>query len=209
MKVETDKIAKMFDYLYNPSDPLTKANGAFVGGRWDPIVAKKASRLYNEGLVDYLMFIGGIGKDSGILTRLNVPEAIFQAALANTVHGVPENKIYVEPRPTNGGDCCRFGIETIVETGLPCENLIMVMHSTSLRRMDAVMKVIAREKNFQAKFQRCGTGYEFNPGNLVDQQEVVAEIVRLADWPAKGWCEAQGDLPVGLVEYAREIKDII
>jgi len=197
----------MFKYLYNPTKSLKKADGAFVFGRIDPLVAKKASDIYNQGLVNYVMFTGGIGKDAGFLKKLNIPEAKFQAALSNIFYNVPEDKIYVEPRATHGGECCRFGIDTIVENLLPHKNLILVIHPTSLRRIAATIKVIAPEKEFKSNYQRVGTDYFFNPDNPIDQKEAIEELLKLADWPKKNWCEPQQDLPEHLVKYARDVKE--
>ncbi len=208
-KIDSKKILEMFKYLYNPSFPILQSDGAFVFCRDDPLVAKKASEVYNKGIVDYLMFTGGVGKDSGILAKLGVPEAKFQGALSNILHKVPEKAIHIEQNATNAGECCRFGIDIILGSSLPYENLILLSHPTSLRRADAVMKIIAPTKNFQANYQRVGTDYSFDSTNPLDQKEAVQELLRLADWPKKGWALEQEDIPLNLVNYANEIKDLI
>jgi len=198
-------IKSIFDYLYNPTETLERADGAIVFGSCDPLVAKSASKVWNQGLTSYLLFTGGTGRASGILTRLEMPEAKFQAALANTMYGVPEERIYVEPNASNGGECCRFSIDKIREHGLPHEGLTLIVHPTSLRRVQAVMEPEAVKKNFNATYQRVGTDYNFDSKNPIDQQEAIAELLRLADWPAKGWSSKQFDLPLDLVGYAREV----
>lgn len=204
IKVDESKIQEMFDYLYNPTENLQASDGTLAFGRWDPKVAESAYQIYHRGLTDYLLFTGGIGKDSGILTDLELPEAKWQAALVGIIHGVPSENIYVEPNATHGGECCRFSIDKILENNLSHNNLILLVHSTSLRRIHAVMEVIAHEKNFVANYQKTGTRYDFNPENRV-QREAVAELLRLADWPAKDWCVKQDDLPEELVMYARDL----
>ena len=208
-KVEPNKIKKMFDYLYNPTPNLRKANGTIVFGRWDPLLAKRAAEIYKEDKTGYFLFTGGVGKDSGYLSNLQIPEAKWQAALANVIYGVPPKRIYVEPNAQNGGENCRFSIDKIAEENLSHENIILLTHPTSLRRLRAVMEPTALEKKFKADYQNAGSNYKFNSNNTIDQQETVAELLRLADWPAKGWCSPQKDLPEDLVEYAREIKNEI
>jgi len=205
VRVDEGKIKEMFDYLHNPTEDLQESDGVLVFGRRDPKVAKSAYHIYMKGLTDYLLFTGGIGKDSGILTDLGLPEAKWQAALAGIIHRVPSEDIYVEPNATNGGDCCRFSIDKILKENLPHNDLILLVHSTSLRRTQAVMDVVDEEKNFQANYQRAGTNYTFNPLNSEDQKEAVAEILRLDRWPAKGWASEQLDLPSELVAYACEL----
>ncbi len=208
MRVKTKKIRDMFDYLSSDdSGLLLKANGAFVFCRDDPLVARTVSDLMNKGLADYAMFTGGIGKDSGYLIDLSLPEAKWQAGLLNMVHGINKKNIYIEPTASNGGECCRFGIDTIIKNELPHKNLIIVCHPTSLRRVKSVLTYIAREeKNFDSDYQKIGTPYAFNPENPNDQKEAVAEMLRIADWPSRGWADKQDDLPIDLVEYSRHIN---
>ena len=205
-KIEPNKIKQMFEYLYNSTDNLEKVNGTIVFGRVDPLLAKKAAKIHNKGKTEYLLFTGGVGKDSGYLTDLKISEANWQAALANVIYRIPQEKIYIEPNATNGGDNCRFSIDTILDKGLPHENMLLLAHPTALRRLHATMEVITSEKQFQTNYQRIGTDYLFNPKNPLDQQEAIAEILKLADWPAKGWCTPQTNMPLDLVEYARTLK---
>ena len=206
MKVEPTKIQGMFDYLYNPTHPLTKADGAFVFCRDDPLVAQRVSELFDQDLVDYVMFTGGIGKDSGYLTILNLPESKWQAGLLNMIHGIPQEDIYVEPKARHGGECCRFGMETIIGSGRPYNDLTIVIHPTQLRRQNAVLEIEAEKRGFEACYQRTGTNHQFDPRNPVDQKEAVEELLRLTDWPGQGLCATQSDLPRELVAYAREIQ---
>ena len=203
VEVEKQKISSIYDYVSSDSGVLRKADGAFVFGRADPLVALRTAELYKEGLVDYCLMSGGLGKDSGALIGLEFPEAFYQAGLLRWKHKVPDKNIYVESKSRNGAECCTFGIETILENDLPHRDLIIVVHPTSLRRTEAVMHVKAIEKNFMANYQRTGTKYSFNTENLADQKESVAELLRIADWPAKGWAAPQNDLPLELLEYAR------
>ena len=205
--IDRTKIKKMFDYLYNPTFPIMKTDGAIVFGRADPLVARKAAEIYDLNKTGYLLFTGGIGKDSGFLTEFQIPEAEYLSSLAHFEYGVPRDSIYVEPNARNGGECWENSIETIVKNSLKHDDMIIVVHPTSLRRCHAMGQVIGPRKNFEAKYQRVGTRYEFNPQNPIDQKEAVLELLRLADWPEKGFCAKQNDLPEGLVAYARELKE--
>jgi len=210
-KIDTAKIEKIFDYVSNSTFPLTYSDGTIVFGRADPLVAKKAAEIYHKKLTGYLLFTGGIGKDSSKLTE---PESYFLARLAinDTEAPVPESAIYLEPNSTNGAENCRFSLNEISEKSLPHNSLILLAHPTSLRRLASCMKnLIAREKPMFSNtvFQRIGTDYHFDSSNPKDQKEAVEELLRLADWPAKGWSVEQKDLPQDLVAYAREIREAI
>jgi len=204
MKIESNKIQQIYSYLRNET-AFSKSDGIFAFCRKDPLVAERAAEIYDNCFADYIMFTGGIGKDSGYLTELQVPEAKWQAMLTHEFHNIPTTSIYVEPNATNGGDCCRFGIDTIVKNNLPHEDLIMLVHPTSIRRTQAVLELEAEKKGFKTEFKRTGTHYKFDSRDPIDQKEAIAELLRLADWPAKGWCKEQTDLPQDLVQSARDI----
>ena len=55
-KIDTTKIEKIFDYLYNPTSDLKKSNGTIVFGRADPLLAKKAGKIYKENKTGYFLF---------------------------------------------------------------------------------------------------------------------------------------------------------
>ncbi|MBX4196755.1 YdcF family protein [Candidatus Pacearchaeota archaeon] len=207
MAIDTNKIKKIYGYLSVETSPLQKADGAFVFGRADPRVAQKAADVYRQNFVDYVMVTGGIGKDSGFLTQWNIPEAHYQG-IHLVENGVPSEKIYLETKATNAGECCRNGLDTIVANNLKHNSLIIVVHPTSLRRVNAVLENTEKERNLSIKHQLAATNYPFNPRNPVDQKEAADELARLADWPGKGWCAAQPDLPLDLVQYAREVQQI-
>lgn len=209
MEIEKDKIKKIYDYLSESTTiEGSGLDGIIVFGRSDPLIAKSAGTLNKIIHSDYFLFTGGIGKDSGYLTTLKLPESKWLAALSHIIYEIPQEKIYIEPNSTNGGECCRFSIDTIVKNNLSHDSLGLLIHPTSLRRIYAVMQTIASEKNFNVKFDysRFPSEYSFNPENPVDQKEAVAELLRLADWPEKGWCAKQEDLPEDLVGYARKVK---
>ena len=200
------KINRMFDYLSAGTYPLAHADGAFVFGRADPLVAVRTAELLTNRLVDYALIVGGIGKDSGHLKELKCPEAIYLAGLLRWRHAIPDGKIWVESSPTNGAECCQRGIEFILNEDLRHARLTVVVHPTSLRRIRATLDVHGSARKFNTEWQSTGTEYKFNPENPADQREATAELLRLADWPINGWCAPQADLPLDLVEVARCYK---
>lgn len=206
MGIDTNKIQRIFNYLYNPTKPLTKADGAFVFCRDDPLVAQRVAELFNEDLIDYVVFTGGIGKDSGYLTNLKLSEAKWQAALLHILYGISKDKIYVESNSKNGVDNSNFGIDTITKNNLSHQKLIIVIHPTQLKRVYKVHQILAKRKNFKATYQLTGTNYFFDPKKNIDQQEAVTELLKLADWPSQGLLVPQSDLPNELVTYARKLK---
>src|SRR3989344_1436639 len=217
--INPEVIERMYKYNSAETRPLKKADGLFVFGRVDARVAYRTADLFQSGLTDYALMVGGLGKDSGFLTRLGIPESHFLASilLGNYSESIPADKIHVEPRPTNGGECCRMGLEYITNNGLPHNRMTVVIHPTSLRRIRAMLDLIAPQRGFEAEWQGTGTGYVFDSENPVDQKEAVAELLRVWSWPdhkndegkSDPWCAPQADLPQDLVEAARRYNMIL
>lgn len=207
MKPDPAKFQAMFDY-HSQGDLLAddaQVDGIFVFGRFDSELPRQAASLYRAWTAGgYIMFSGGIGKDSGWLAEIEVPEAKYMAILANQF-GIPTTALFLETQSLNGGDNARLGIDTIVYHGLPHDHLIALAHATSLRRLVATLRHVAKKKQFEAKISALASLYPFNPANPADQREAAGELLRLADYPDRDWCERQNDLPLDLVEYARAV----
>ena len=200
-----NEILRIAEYVNNglaaTSPRLEPAEGAIVFCRQDPAMAEAAATLFGQGLIRWAVLTGGIGKDSGDLT---VPEAVHQRDLLVEM-GVPAHLLHVEPKARHGGENSRFAIDVIRELGLAHGQLILVAHPDNARRILAVHTWIARrEKQFAAEYQLVSANRVFDPENLKQADTALAELLRLADWPTKGWADPQSDLPLDLVKWARE-----
>jgi hypothetical protein len=102
----------------------------------DPEVAASVVALHRRKLAPVACFSGGLGKDSGpVLTEYGVPEAVFQAALAEQA-GIPFDDLVIEPKAKNGGDNCRLGYGMLTERlGREPASLILVMPAVRARRL--------------------------------------------------------------------------
>jgi len=190
MKVETAKIKEMFDYLSSGTAKIEWADGAFVFCRKDPLVAQRAVQLYDQGYISYIMFTGGIGKDSGDLATQGLTEAKYQAQIA-TINHVPTQAILLEETATNGGENCRKGIDTIVRAKVRHERLIVISHATQLHRVTPMLEQIAKEKSFYCRLQSTPTKYHFEPDNFIDQREVVLESCEFMNGQRKDGCQSK------------------
>lgn len=218
MEINPVKIMEIYSYLTAvgvSADSVKSASGAFVFSRADKLLAQKVVDLYLLNKIKYVMFTGGIGKDSGPLIELDLPESAYQAAMLTWSYnvGFPFDRIFVETKATNGAQNSRFGIDKIIEIRKQYSdlngNIIIVAHATSLRRLWAAHLTIARERHFDEEYQLVATDYNFDPEDPIDQKEAVEELLRLADWPKKEWAIEQNDLPIDLVSYARKCVPMI
>lgn len=191
---------QMFDYLRTVPNPAESA-GLLVFGREDPLVAQAAGRTVMQGLGDYVVFTGGVGKDSGDLA---VPESVYLADEYRRRFSGLHAPVYTEERAANGGENVRLSLDLMDRHGLPYQNaLTTVAHATSSRRLNEM----ARHESIQrgtpiVNLAGVSTDYPFDPTNPADQQEAEAELLRLHQWPGKNWLQPQSDVPQNLVDFA-------
>lgn len=208
VNLDVSRITQMYEYLRLEYNTNMQTEGIIGFSRASPYIAQKASERYHYRLASYILFTGGVGKDSGSLVSLSYPKSVYQAGLARWVHDVPDQDIYVEKKASNGAENTRFSIDLIREKNLPYESLTLILHPVNLRRVFSTHLPIAeQEKQFFSNYALVGTDYSFDPANPIDQRDAVGEILRLERWPEKGWCKKQDDLPSSLVEYAEEIEE--
>jgi uncharacterized SAM-binding protein YcdF (DUF218 family) len=214
MSIEVNKINSMYGYLSAPDGPMD-GDGAFVFGRKDLLLVDSLKNvMVPEEKVGYALITGGVGKDSGdlALPAVQLSEAAYLSVHAEAA-GIPFGKLLVEQKAKNGGENARLGIAMIEvdERKLAHDSLLVISHATSLRRLKATLELEATRAGFQVnRYSSIPTNYPFNAENPADQIEAVQEILRIANWPAKGWLQIQEDLPAELVEYAEEAeKDLI
>ena len=193
----------MFDYLSAENRP-SEPEGAVVFGRHDSRLVDGMSSLSTDGLAKYFIISGWLGKDSGYLRDLKLPEADYLAAVATGApYNIPPEMIYRETKALNGGDNARYSLDMIDEHNLPRYSLTALAHATSLRRLAATLEFEGAKKTKPTTMvHRVATDYPFDATNTLDQIEAAAEFMRLVEWPAKGWLGPQEDLPQDLIEFA-------
>jgi hypothetical protein len=204
------KYAELFDYLSAPSLP-TESEAAIVFGRKDVKVANALSDLVIPNLVTVAVITGGIGKDSGDIQDLGYrSEAEYlndQLINDSLLRGYQLPRILVEPNARNGAENAKFSLGLLHGNDSLTPSVTTVSHATSARRLGEMVKHTA--KSIAPVVQQVHikpTRYEFNPKNPNDQQEAIAEMTRLIEWPTKGWLLTQEDLPQNLVDFALDKK---
>jgi|GEM_PF-662003 len=205
----TDYYVEIFDYLSAPEAPET-AHPAIVFGRDDVLIARKAGELAAANLLGPTIITGGVGKDTGrILEQGFRSEASFldhnlQRYAAE--HNTPLPQLTLEEKAVHGGENTAFSLRMLNEQGVALSTLTSVAHATSSRRLAAGIDFHAQTKlGFTPKIYRVPTDYSFDPHRRVDQDEAAAELLRLADWPAKGILLPQKQLPENLVDFVHNI----
>lgn len=200
---------ELFDFHSTPEETTSPA-GAIVFGRKDKLVAQALTDLAADGKVDWAILTGGKGKDSA---DLDIPEAEYlareaekQAAKRNTT--LPP--LILETQATNGGENSRNSLDVIRRARFGHEAITVISHATSLRRLAHLLQHTAIENGVGINtIYRMPSRYEFNASNPADRDEVIAETMRLLDWPDRGWLQpvASQEVPANLADFARDIAD--
>ncbi len=201
---------QIFDYLSAPALP-EHAESTVVFGRNDPLVAKAVGNLVIPGLVETAVITGGIGKDSGDILKLGYrSEAHYlesalreDASQRDYADRLPH--IILDEEASNGGENARNSVAILGEHYASTSSMTAVAHATSARRLGEMLKFETEKiTGEQPTIYVKPSNYGFDARNPNDQAEARAELLRIADWPVKGWLGKQNDLPENLVDFVRE-----
>ncbi len=199
-------IDKFFRGHYTPEGEIQKADLLLGFGRNNLGLVSTAASIWSRQTVGNILYTGGLGKDSGpVLKGLKLPEASYLGYMLFTQYGVPLEHIFVEDKATNGGENCRNSIALIRELGLPAASVVLLAYPASLFRLYRMMVTVGRELGFEADYQLLAIPGPESFDNPKDQDEIIAEFLRLIEWPAKGWLDPC-ELPSDLVEAALATK---
>lgn len=203
-----NKYQQLFDYLAAPNLP-TDSEAAIVFGRKDARIAHALGDLVIPNLVTIAVISGGIGKDSGDIRRLGYnseADYLHDQALkdaATRQYSLPH--ILIEPNARNGSENTRLSLGLLHGSDSLTPSITAVAHGTSARRLAEMIRHEARTVAPSVNGVHVKpSDYPFNPKNPADQQEAVAEMLRLVEWPEKGWLLPQDDLPENLVDFAQD-----
>lgn len=157
-------------------------------------VAQRAAELFQAGFgAEYLIFSGGSGKLTA--DRFDKPEAEIFADRARGM-GVPREKIIVENNSTNTGENIRFTWNLLAERGLSPKSFILVQKPYMERRTYATFKKQwPDDETAILVTSPAFTWPEYpdadNPRDLVINI-MVGDLVRILEYPAKGYQIPQG-----------------
>lgn len=210
MYLMKNRYAELFDYLSTPDLPQNP-EPAILFGRKDPLVAKALGDLILPGLITDAVITGGIGKDSGDIVALGyTSEAEYLKHHLDhdqAERGYDMPRVLIEPNARNGGENARFSLGLLRGGNMLLPSLTAVAHATSARRLAEMVRHAAMSLAPEIQHVHVKpSAYVFDPRNPSDQKEAVAEMIRLADWPAKGWLLPQDAIPQNLVDFSKDIE---
>ncbi|KAJ4387635.1 hypothetical protein N0V93_008232 [Gnomoniopsis smithogilvyi] len=205
--------------------PATSADAIFCLCSLDLRVTKRAAELFLDGRGRWLIFSGGSGKITADLPLFREDsEAVVFARVAREM-GVPSERIIIEPHSTNTGENVRFTHALLREQGLllghgesqedSIRSFVLVQKPYMERRTYATfMKqwpgIKSGEGKTQFEFIVTSPQLDFaeypdehNPRELVINL-MVGDLVRIRDYPAKGYQISQ-EIPDGVWEAGQRL----
>ena len=164
----------------------------FALGSNDLRVADRAAELYLGGYSQYVICAGGNGKASDF----SKPEAeIFAEVLIR--HGVPKNKILMEPKSTNTGENVQFVKKLVEEKGLGFKSFLLVQKPYMERRTFATFRKQWPEVDCLVASPQIS--YEDYAAEPVFKERfinvMVGDLQRIKEYPKLGF-QIEQDVPV-------------
>lgn len=132
-----ENVKVLWDFMHLNQQP--EQADCIVGfGCYDEDIPRRCAELYHAGFAPYVVFSGGLGRNTeGLWTK---SEAERFAAIA-VAEGVPAEKIILENKSTNSAENLLFTPKVLAEQGIRAEKIIAVHKPYMERRLWSAMQV--------------------------------------------------------------------
>lgn len=179
-----------FHLVYDPLGPADLIIGL---GSYDLRVADRCAELLDQGLAPKILFTGKAGNWTNHLYDTTEADAFAARAIGA---GIPPDAILIEPNATNIGENIRFAREMADDS---VKRVIIVTKPQTQRRAFATVRAQWPEVN--ALVTAPLHGFEDQPLTAYPLpkliHEMVGDVKRMIDYPAKGFQIAQ-DIPLSV-----------
>jgi uncharacterized SAM-binding protein YcdF (DUF218 family) len=190
----------VWDYMlmHNVLKPM---DAIFILGSNDTTVAERAAELYHQGLAPYVICSGGFGKGA----RFSRPEAeVFGDVLLE--HGVPKEKIILEPEATNTGENVLFVKKLLEKGGYHFTSFILVQKPYMERRTFATFKKQWPEADClvtspQISYTQYTADPDFKKRCIAT---MVGDLIRIKEYPKLGF-QIEQEIPENVWQAGQEL----
>lgn len=131
-----ENIRILWDYLLYEGE-LEKSDIIIGFGSNDISVANRATKLFNDGWSNKLLFTGGLGKGTDGVFAKSEADLFKEIAIQN---GVSEEKIIVENQSKNSGENISFSKNLLKRNNIQVKKAIIVHQPNMGRRIFAALK---------------------------------------------------------------------
>jgi len=203
-----DRLAKVLWDYHHENDELKHCDAILTLCSFDRRVAERAAQLFLEGFGDYLIFSGGLGRNTE--GTFKQAEARIFAEIARDM-GVPNSALLIEDKSTNTGENILFTHQMLKERGLQPGSLILVQKPYMERRTYATFKKQWPEQatNFFVTSPQIEYDDYFdaeNPKELVINV-MVGNLQRLKEYPKLGF-QIEQAIPGDVWEAYEKLIDL-
>lgn len=193
-----DKYALMiWDYM-KLNQPLKHCDAVFVLGSNDDRVCEYGARLFMDGYGDWFIVSGGVAHTDDLLaTKWKGTEAEYFAGVARKI-GVPSDKIILEDKATNTGQCIRFTYELLQKKGITLDSVLLVQKPYGERRTYATFEKQWPDKKTRFIVTSPPISYAEYFNDLQPKDTVinimVGDFQRMREYPKLGY-QTQQHIP--------------
>jgi len=195
----------LYNYLNTKDEP--RAADVIIGfGHFDLNIPKHCCELYLDGMGRKIIFTGGVGAGSADFKNAEAIE--FFNYSRNYFPQIPQEDILIEDQSTNTGENVRFSIQ-MLKNHQPDFNFEVGVSSAILVATPARQRRVylsARQQLPHIELINLPPELSYNDNLLIFNrkgenftEQLVGEIYRLIEYPAKGLCAP--------VNIPKEIKD--
>ena len=184
-----EKLETLWDYMHVFMEPA-KADCIAGFGCYDEDIPRRAAQLYHAGYAPWVLFSGGLGRNTSALWRES--EADRFAAIA-IQEGVPEAVILRESRSTNSAQNLLFSKELLARRGITAKRVLAVHKPYMERRLFAAAPVYWPEAAFIVTSPQVSIEEHIRRAQNVGMTErgvietVVGDIQRMSLYAQKGY----------------------
>lgn len=151
----------LWDYLCLHQTP-EKADCIVGFGCYNEDIPRRCAQLYRDGFAPYVLFTGGLGRNTAEMWTESEAERFGAIALEE---GVPESALLLETRSTNTAENISFTRQLLEERQIPVSSVLGV-HKPYMER-----RIYAAWKNYWPRMPFSVTSY---PQTMADYLEANA-----------------------------------
>lgn len=189
MSSQVDNLAKVL-WGYHLMKMTPTPSDLIIGlGSKDVRVAIRAVELFKQKLAPKILFSGGLGKMTALLSNPK-PEAELFATTA-IKEGVPKRTIIIESNSSNTGENIRFSFNKLKELDLTPNKMILVTKPYMERRVFATFMKQWPKPGVEISITSPQLTYEEYCSGDITKDEIinlmVGDLQRIKEYPAKGY----------------------
>ena len=138
----------LWDYLCLHQPP--KKADCIVGfGCYNEDIPRRAAQLYRDGFAPWVLFTGGLGRNTAQMWTESEAERFVRIALAE---GVPENALLLETESTNTAENIAYTRDLLTQKGIAVSSILGVHKPYMERRIYAACDIFL----MPSKSEPCG-----------------------------------------------------